>query len=126
MEKRKAHTKPKFTNMDLSKPLDINVIGSTEDPCFGKHHSLTASQCRICGDNEVCSVITAQLVNTRLRAKEERTHRFKDLEEAELLAAQEKAIRVSIKKLSDNDSCPIAKVAKRVAKKIGYTVVTRK
>lgn len=118
MDNRVSHKKQKMTDIDLSKPLDINIIGSKDDPCFGKHHSLTASECRVCGDSEVCSIITGQLVNSAKRSKAHREGRFKDLEEADLITLQNTTIALAIKKLCEDEPGKILRVSKRVARKL--------
>lgn len=122
MEQRVSHKKRKMA-IDLSKPLDINIIGSEDDPCFGKLHSLTAEECRRCGDSEVCSIITAQNVNAKKRSKAHKEHKFKDLEEAELIEQQNKIIKKALTKLVP---CKLIRVAKRVSKEIAMEIHSTK
>jgi len=80
------------TEIDLLKPLDILVLGSEQDPCFGKAHDLKAKECMECGDSEFCALVKAQGL-TKERIKIEAAQRFKDLEHAdkETLEKKEKA-----------------------------------
>lgn len=122
--KRVARTTKKMKKLDLSKPLDISILGSEDDPCFGKHHSLTASECSLCGDREICAVLSAQQSNVKLRKAEEAKHKFKDLEEAELMEAMQEDIHKVLKKFEGK--AIFIKVAKRLAKKWNYELVTVK
>lgn len=78
--KRKPRNKIKKKNIDMMKPLDVTIIGSENDPCFGKHHSTTAPECGRCGDNELCSIVKLQRLNTKRLAVNGKNS-FKDLEE---------------------------------------------
>lgn len=42
------------------KPIDISILGTDDDPCFGKHYDLKAEECQRCGDHEFCSIAMAQ------------------------------------------------------------------
>lgn len=101
--KRKKHKKAKLGKVDLSKPL-IEVLGTEDDPCFG-HHLVTDSNCKKCGDSEVCAIITAQKLNAE-RKKLSKKNTFRDDEEEQIMKDRDKkiarTIRVSRKrKLSD-------------------------
>lgn len=81
MAKRKSRKKV-VKKVDTTKPLepfDITQFGTDDDPCFGKHYDLTADECKICGDCTVCAIVYNQQTE-KLRTKEEKNHRFKDLE----------------------------------------------
>ena len=59
--KRKERDSEMMEKVDFSKPLlDIYKLGGDEDPCFGKHHDLTAPECARCGDSELCQIATMQ------------------------------------------------------------------
>ena len=79
-----AKRKPKIekTKIDILKPVDIFALGTADDPCFGKHHSLKAPECMTCGDSEFCSIVTAQNLH-KIRLEVESTQQMKDLDEAE-------------------------------------------
>lgn len=74
--------KRKEKKIDYFEPIDINLIGTKDDPCFGKLYSLSDETCRMCGDNARCAIVTGQ---TQLldKGKLEKEHRFKDMEAAE-------------------------------------------
>jgi hypothetical protein len=75
------------TEMDLLKPLDVLSMGSEDDPCFGKHHDITAKECAECGDSEFCVIVKAQGL-TAERTRVEAEQRFKDLEETDEVMTQ--------------------------------------
>lgn len=76
---RKARTK--LTNkVDLLIPVNIEKLGSEDDPCFGKHFDPKEKDCQTCGDSELCQIKINQLLHT-VRGKLEKEGKFKDLEE---------------------------------------------
>ena len=80
--KSRSIEKERNKDLDLFKPLNLKVLGSDDDPCFGKLYDLVAPECKVCGDSEFCSIITAQ--NLKIRNLEmEAEKRFKDVEEGE-------------------------------------------
>jgi hypothetical protein len=82
-KKRKAREEV-IKKVDLFKPLDLDKIGTSEDPCFGKLFDPKEEECKICGDCEICSIIMGQKLHLQ-RAELEKETRFKDLEEVDLL-----------------------------------------
>lgn len=66
-------------NIDFSKPIDLSIIGTEDDPCFGKLYNLTANECKRCGDSELCGVVFSQEM-TKSRRKIAKKKRFKDIE----------------------------------------------
>lgn len=79
-----ARSKKKEEPIDLSKPIDLKKIGTPEDPCFGKSYDPRSSDCKICGDIEICAI--AQLQNNKIqRELLAREKDFKDLDEANFL-----------------------------------------
>lgn len=81
--KRKRRNKIDKTKIDIMKPIDITVFGSADDPCFGKLYSPMAKECNMCGDSEICAIVTSQK-SKALREKVETKHAFKDLEEVDI------------------------------------------
>ena len=79
MAKREIRDKINLSEEDMLKPLDIEKFGSDSDPCFGKLYSLSAPECKRCGDSEICGTIFAQRLNGK-REIIESTKRFKDIE----------------------------------------------
>lgn len=63
---RKPHDET--MSVDLSKPFDYKMLGTADDPCFGKHFDEKAPECKACGDREICAVVMSQKLNL-LRAK---------------------------------------------------------
>lgn len=80
MGKKKDKRKPrKEVNVDMFTPIDITMIGSEKDPCFGKLYDLSTNECRMCGDNARCAIVTGQ--NQLLHRRDiESKNRFKDIE----------------------------------------------
>lgn len=74
--------KTKLAKLDITVPITLDLIGSDNDPCFGKLYDGTASECRRCGDSEVCIIAMGQR-NAKVRAEIESKQRFKDIEEEE-------------------------------------------
>jgi len=65
-------------------PINIKDFGDPEkDPCFGKLYDLSANECQICGDFELCSIAFAQKLQQKRLVAETKT-KTKDLELNEL------------------------------------------
>jgi len=79
--KRKSREKIE-KDLDLLKPIDVSLLGSDDDPCFGKLHDLIAKECKTCGDSEFCAIVKAQGLHKE-RLNIEHKQRFKDIEEAD-------------------------------------------
>lgn len=77
--------KPKKNEIDLSKqdilkPISsVDILGTKDDPCFGKLFDLTQSECKQCGDSELCAICFAQSMNKTREDIEKESH-FKDLD----------------------------------------------
>jgi len=84
MIKRKERDKMAKKKLDLSKPIDITIFGSENDPCFGKHHSFDAAECGVCGDSQICQIIVSQMTHKK-REELSKTQAFIDLEEQNVL-----------------------------------------
>lgn len=70
--------------LNLFKPIDLTKIGTPDDPCFGKEYDPRDTDCRNCGDIELCAI--AQMQNNKLQRDElAMTNEFKDLDEAKFL-----------------------------------------
>jgi len=79
---------------DILKPIDINTIGSNDDPCFGKGYDLSTNECKQCGDSELCCMkFAASLGKTRKQLEQE--NQYKDLE----VLVDEKAVKKTIRAL---------------------------
>jgi len=78
--KRKPRKTLMKKNISLATPVNLTVVGTEADPCFGKHHDSLAPECQRCGDSEFCIIAKAhKLTNKRLKLESENT--YKDLEE---------------------------------------------
>lgn len=111
--KRKAKKKPSKKKLDLSKPI-INIVGSKEDPCFG-NHLVTDDACKMCGDAELCAILTAQRLNTE-RRKLSKKNTYRDEEDEVLMKERDakigKTIRVG-KKMGNSDKALMKKLKRR-------------
>lgn len=89
MAKRNSRKNIKEDDIDLLVPVDITLLGSDEDPCFGKLHDLKAPECMECGDADFCALVKAQNLHKK-RLVIENNQRFKDIEEADQILANTK------------------------------------
>ena len=82
-----------LSKQDIFKPLSsVDVLGTKNDPCFGKLYDLTTSECKQCGDSELCSICFAQSLNKK-RSDIEKENRFKDLDTLVDIKGAKKYIR---------------------------------
>jgi hypothetical protein len=81
MEKRKPRKKlaKQKEYQNKLEPFDFSKIGTTEDPCFGKHYDAKAPECTRCGDSELCIIALSQNAHVQ-RDKLEQKNTFKDIE----------------------------------------------
>src|SRR5690554_4994224 len=86
-----------LTKVDLMKPLKFEDFGSANDPCFGKHYSPKATECKRCGDADICSILSQQKLHLDV-AKQEKKYPFKDVDEANLVDEQNKKLRGLLRK----------------------------
>ena len=98
------------------KPItDVLAFGSADDPCFAKHYSPNATECRKCGDNELCCIAMAQKQKMK-RDKMADTTSFKDLEDVDI------DINNALKNIViTNKVTEWVAVCKLVKKKFGYS-----
>jgi hypothetical protein len=73
---------------DTLKPITIDQLGTKDNPCFGKHHSISAPECQRCGDAELCAIVVSQKNHIK-RAEQEATKNFKDIEKTEVVNKKE-------------------------------------
>lgn len=79
--KKERKARKETPRPDPLEPIgDLMVIGSKNDPCFGKHQDPLNSICRKCGDAEMCAIVKGQ----RLHTKREAQGTFMDQEEPNL------------------------------------------
>lgn len=67
-----------YKNYDFMTPLKLDLIGTEDDPCFGKHHDPRTEECSRCGDSELCLIACTQNSN-KSRDEIESKREFKDL-----------------------------------------------
>jgi len=79
MSKRKKRNEIHLTDKEMLKPIDIELFGSEDDPCFGKLYKLSTPECKRCGDSEICATVMGQRLNVKRKGIEE-NNRFKDIE----------------------------------------------
>lgn len=82
MAKRESRTTKKakkLLNGDILTPIKISDIGGGNDPCFGKLYDLTTSECKMCGDSELCCIKTAEFLG-KSRKELEQVNEYKDLD----------------------------------------------
>lgn len=97
--KRKPKKKPskEFKDMDVLKPIDLNVIGGKDDPCFGKAYDLKAPECRVqCGDAEFCQMaFNARMKVMRIEAEKKTDFKDLNLNKEEILAYYKKRKKIT-------------------------------
>lgn len=122
MAKKERKSRKKLSKKtDMTKPIlpmDILKFGTDEDPCFGKLHDLTEDACKRCGDSSLCSIVLNQDTK-KLRAKEEKDGRFKDIE-LSAPAPTEKDIKKFIKAKLEKGTITVL-IKKQVIKKFGIS-----
>lgn len=122
--KRKARMTKKNQKVDLTIPVQIQAIdlGSDKDPCYGKHYSVKASECKRCGDYEVCAAVTMQRMHTAA-GKQEKKLKFKDKEEAEYFTEQQQMIATMMEKRAAKKEgwCSIDKLVPKLLIKLNLT-----
>lgn len=87
---RKPHKKKKV-KIDIMKPILFTDLGTENDPCFGKHYSITASECKRCGDSDVCAILCQNNMHKEYQEQESK-NRFKDVEEGQLIDKQNRKL----------------------------------
>ena len=89
MERKARSTMSKKNNLDLTKPLPLNIIGSDDDPCFGELNDPTAKECMRCGDCEICAIVQSQKQHGK-RKKIESEKEFRDISEKKVALKKKK------------------------------------
>lgn len=94
--KRKARNKMSKIH-DTLKPITLEMLGTEDDPCFGKHLDPKNETCARCGDCEICAIVMQQ--NNHLkRAEVESKGTFKDLEEKDLKLVDKAEVKKMVRK----------------------------
>lgn len=79
MAKKTKQKLPSLEKTPILQPVDINSLGSGNDPCFGKEYDLSTEECRMCGDSELCCIKFAALMG-KTRKELEEENQYKDIE----------------------------------------------
>lgn len=79
MAKRQKQTNLPATTSLLT-PINLKMIGSNNDPCFGKSYDLSTKECKMCGDSELCCIKMAENLG-KTRKQLESENQYKDLED---------------------------------------------
>lgn len=93
--KRKPRNKMSKT-VDILRPINLNIIGSADDPCFGRFNEPKCEACSRCGDAEICAIVMQQK-NALKRGEVEESSTFKDMEEKDMTLADKKKVRKMVK-----------------------------
>ena len=91
IEKPKEEFKPTKTMLP---PVDLQAIGSDQDPCFGKGYDLTTNECKICGDSELCCIKFAALTG-KTRKQLEAENNYKDMD----ILYDQQAVKKTVRQL---------------------------
>ena len=90
-------SKKELQQGNILKPLNIDMIGSNDDPCFGKEYDLSTEECKICGDSELCCIKFASLMG-KTRKELEENNKYKDLEVNIDIKSLKRDIRIAKRK----------------------------
>ena len=52
----KKNKLPDIKGAQVLVPTNVSEIIGTRDDCFGKEYDLSTSECKRCGDSELCAV----------------------------------------------------------------------
>lgn len=77
---RKERKTDELEDLNQMEPIDIEVFGTDDDPCFGKLYDLSADECQRCGDSEFCALKMGQTLNKERKLIESKEN-FLDIEE---------------------------------------------
>lgn len=88
----KKNKLPTLSKQDPLEPIDITILGSNGDPCFGKGYDLSTKECKLCGDSELCAFKMSQDLNITRKELNDKKH-FKDLDILEDVGAIKKYMR---------------------------------
>ena len=112
MAKKKKELIKELTQGDIFKPIStIDILGTKNDPCFGKSYDLTTKECKMCGDSELCGIVFAQSMN-KTRDEIEKEQHFKDLDTLIDIPGVQKYMR-GLKRKGDDRKTIIEKSMKK-------------
>lgn len=92
MKKAGKKSLPDITKQDPLVPINLDTIGTNNDPCFGKSYDLSTKECKLCGDSELCALKMSQNLKISRKELEDKNH-YKDLETLLDIPAIKKYIR---------------------------------
>lgn len=121
--KRKPRTTEAIQKIDTMKPILFTDLGTDKDPCFGKHYSIAAAECKRCGDCDVCAILSQNSIHKESKA-EEKKGRFKDIEEGQLIDKQNKSLEkllITKGKKKPGEWLSITKLIPKVREKFNLT-----
>ena len=110
---RKSRNEIDKESVDMLQPIDVTIFGTKDDPCFGKLYDITAEECKICGDCELCSIVNAQNLKKQ-RLKIEANTILKDMEPFDPEPGSELEIKRYILKKKDR-GLKVSVIASKVA-----------
>lgn len=119
---RKRHKKKKH-HIDIMKPIIAADLGSENDPCFGKHYSIKADECKRCGDADVCAIISQTKLIKEIEEESTKSE-YLDVQEAELVDSQNKKLETLLKnkaKKAPDKWLSLSKLIPTVTKKFNLT-----
>ncbi len=117
--KRKAQKKYVEQEIDMMAPINLETIGTADDPCFGKFFDPSAEECGRCGDSELCSIACSQLLHKKRKVLEQKQP-FKDIDEVEIdYVGLYKGIKIVMERYPDG--LLLSRLKKRVVKRLGIT-----
>lgn len=79
MRKIKRVPKEYSKEFDPQVPVNIDVIGTKDDPCFGKLYEPKAEECAGCGDSELCAILC---MHNNTKERKSLNSKFKDTEKS--------------------------------------------
>jgi len=84
MKKVNREPRTKIEKKELNFSIPLMSLGSMDDPCFGKLHSLEAPECNECGDNQACQIMMSQKLHGKRKAIGDRQE-FLDKQEDDII-----------------------------------------
>lgn len=109
--------RPQTPGLNLLYPINLDKIGTEDDPCFGKQHDPKNEVCSRCGDCELCQIVFSNNMH-KTRAKTESTQAYMDMDEKEVydsIAKKDKEVKAGIRTIiRKNKKIDRAELIKRV------------
>lgn len=112
---RKARNKL-IKTVDIMQPITIDMLGSKDDPCFGKKFDGKNSTCKRCGDSELCLIKMGLTTAVKRKQIEEGKVEIKDKTDVESIVDKAKIHKFLLQKLKKTNPLPIAKAITLIRK----------